>query len=86
MRCHATCRQARRGELDQVSGRRAACEIHTPDDLDETTGVEKTSDLSSREADFDELRSGDEAQLFCGASGEAPFEHDVHEHHQSGAL
>jgi len=78
MRCHTARRQAGRRERHQIRGQRAAHEIHAPDDLDEAACTKKARDLSSRQAESDELRSGEEAQLFDSASGEAPFEYDVH--------
>ena len=47
-------------------------------DGDQPAGLEQAADLSPRETDLHQLLSSDEAQLFCSASGEAPFEYDVH--------
>jgi hypothetical protein len=48
--------------------------------------LQQAADLTPRVADRHQLLSRHEAQLLCSASGEAPFEYDIHAHYQSASL
>jgi hypothetical protein len=86
MRCHAACGQTRCRQPDDIATRHASDQVHVSADANEPAGLEQSGDLTPRETDLHELLSRNEARLFCRASGEAPFEYDVHAHHQSAAL
>jgi hypothetical protein len=79
-------RQTSGSEIDRIISRRAAHEVHAPVHLHETTDSYQASNLPPRQPARLQLLSCYEAQLGSSASGEAPFEYDVHAHYQTRAL